>query len=61
VERAAPAGRTCTGPLALAADGDGYTIVRLDTTRLGVTLTMYVHLAREPSSGAPRVIGVWRT
>ena len=56
--RADPSGRTCTGPLPLAADH--YTIIRLDTTRLGTTRTTYVHVARDPSSDAPRVIGVWR-
>ena len=52
-------GRVCT-PMELAADGDGYTIVRIDTRRMGRTLAVYVHVARDPATGAPRVIGVWR-
>jgi hypothetical protein len=57
---AGASGRTCA-PLKLAGDRDGYTIVRIDTRRprqrTGAT---FVHLARDPASGAPRVIGVWR-
>jgi hypothetical protein len=55
-----PSGRTCTAELALAPGDDGYTIVRLDTARLWFTGTTYVHLARDPDTGAPRVIGIWR-
>jgi hypothetical protein len=55
----AAAGRTCT-PLTLAGDGDGYTIVRIDTARSGGSTTIYVHLAREPVTREPRVIGLWR-
>jgi hypothetical protein len=58
--RADASGRTCIGPLALPAGGDGYTIVRIDTARRHATGATYVHVARDPSSGAPRVIGVWR-
>jgi hypothetical protein len=53
-------GQTCTGPLALATAGEGYTIVRIETTRKKFTGTTFVHVAREPSSGRPRVIGIWR-
>jgi hypothetical protein len=53
-------GHACTGPLTLAAGGDGYTIVRVETTRPGRSLATLVHVARDPATGAPRVIGVWR-
>jgi hypothetical protein len=52
-------GRACA-PLALAADRDAYTIVRIDTRRSQPVGATYVHLARDPATGAPRVIGVWR-
>jgi hypothetical protein len=50
-------GRTCvrTG---LAND---YTIVRISTTRPKFQGTTYLHLAREPETQAPRVIGLQRT
>jgi hypothetical protein len=57
-----PAGDTglaCTR-LALAGGQDGYTIVRIDTTRPHYTGTTYVHLARDPVTHAARVIGIWR-
>jgi hypothetical protein len=45
----------------LAADRrDGYTIVRLATARPDFTGETFVHVARDPDTGAPRVIGVWR-
>ena len=41
--------------------GDGYTIVRLDTTRAGKTLPpVEVHLATDPGTGALRIIGIER-
>jgi hypothetical protein len=53
--------RTCLSGLATGAGHDGYTIVRIDTTR---GLTRYppieVHLARSPASGELRVIGINR-
>jgi len=52
-------GRVCV-PLALPADGDGYTMVRIATTRPGFTGATIVHIARDPASNAPRVIGIWR-
>lgn len=52
-------GRACA-PLTMSPDKDGYTIVRIDTQRLGRTGATYVHLARDPSSREPRVIGIWR-
>jgi hypothetical protein len=58
--RAGRLGRTCL-PLVLAPSGDGYTIARITTRRAGGRHgPTYVHLARNPLSGAPRVIGVWR-
>jgi hypothetical protein len=57
--RGAADGRVCV-PLALPADGDGYTMVRIATTRPGFTGATVVHIARDPASNAPRVIGIWR-
>ena len=59
---AAPAsndGRACV-PLSLTGDRDGYTIVKLTTTRPGFEAATVVHIARDTESGAPRVIGIWR-
>lgn len=56
---AGDAGVSCA-PVELAATGDGYTIVEVQTTRPHFTGTTYVHLAREPKTHAPRVIGIWR-
>jgi len=56
---AARAGRTCL-PIALPHDGDGYTILRVETHRPGFSGATFVHVARTPGSGAPRVIGIWR-
>jgi hypothetical protein len=54
-------GSTCLATLPLAADHDeDYTILEIITTRPGATLTQYVHVARDPATGEPRVIGVWR-
>ena len=67
-----PGGTTALGHLAppgtpgarirLATDDrrDGYTIVRLATARPGFAGDTFVHVARDPGTGAPRVIGVWR-
>jgi hypothetical protein len=52
------AARTCA-PLQLAG-GDGYTIVRVTTTRAHFVGTTYVHVARDHATSRPRVIGVWR-
>jgi hypothetical protein len=57
--RAGTSGVTCASTR-LAAGGDGYTIVRIDTTRPRFTGTTYIHVARAPGTNAPRVIGVWR-
>jgi len=51
-------GRSCI-PLALSGDRDGYTMVKLTTTRPDFTGSTIVHVARDPS-GAPSVVGIWR-
>ncbi|HEX3763734.1 MAG TPA: hypothetical protein VHW23_33795 [Kofleriaceae bacterium] len=53
------AGHSCVGPLTLAP-GDGYTIVEVETIRPGIALSTLVHVARDPKTSAPRVIGIWR-
>jgi hypothetical protein len=57
--QAGAAGSACTAA-PLVAQSDGYTMVRIETTRPDFTGATIVHLAREPVSGAPRVIGIWR-
>jgi hypothetical protein len=52
-------GKTCA-PLALTSGGDGYTMVRIATTRPRFAGTTFAHVARDPESRAPRVIGIWR-
>lgn len=52
-------GPTCAR-IRLAAAGDGYTIVRIVTTRPGFSASIFVHVARAPNTKQPRVIGVWR-
>ncbi len=59
VVAAADGGVTCA-KIAYAPDGDGYTIVKVDTTRPHFTGTTFVHVARAPGTNAPRVIGIWR-
>jgi hypothetical protein len=56
---AADDGRVCV-PLTLPTTDDGYTIVKLTTIRPGFTGSTLAHVARDPASGAPRVIGIWR-
>ena len=58
--RALATGHTCTAPLRLAGQPGGYTIVRIETTRGRFDEETFVHVARDPASGAPRVIGIWR-
>jgi hypothetical protein len=53
-------GRTCAPLRAHAPDDEGYTIVRVTTARPRFRGTTYVHVARDPENGAPRVIGLWR-
>jgi hypothetical protein len=57
---AAPNGTTCARSVKVALDGDGYTIVKLTTVRPAFGGSTLVHVAREPGTGAWRVIGVWR-
>jgi hypothetical protein len=52
-------GHACSGPLRLAPH-DGYTILRIETTRPGFSKQTFVHVAHDPASGAPRPIGIWR-
>jgi hypothetical protein len=53
-------GRACVAGLPLAAGGDGYTIVRVTTSRPGFSGATLVHVARDPITAVPRVIGIWR-
>jgi hypothetical protein len=57
---ASGSGHVCTSPLDLAVPFDGYTIVRVETLRTGLSRETLVHLARDPASGVARVIGIWR-
>jgi hypothetical protein len=54
--------RTCTPPIEVAEDNNGYTVVELTTLRPGFRASTFVHLAPR---AAPRsrlhVIGIWRT
>ena len=60
VVRPDAAGHACTGPLPLGPHADAYTIVELATHRPGFSGRTLVHLARDPVTGAARVIGIWR-
>ncbi len=52
---------TCVSGLALSDTDDGYTILRLDTLRDQRALpAVEVHLARRPSDGQARIIGIER-
>ena len=54
-------GTSCIPGLSPAAGTDAYTIVELTTARPGLDVPpTLVHLARDPASGAPRVIGLRR-
>jgi hypothetical protein len=60
VERAG-AERVCVDGVTPGADHDGYTIVDIETVRPGVaTNRLLVHIARDPASQRPRVIGLRR-
>jgi len=60
LERAG-AERVCIEGIALPADHDGYTIVDIETARPGIaTNRILVHIARDPASHQPRVIGLRR-
>jgi hypothetical protein len=51
---------TCTNHFALSGDPDAYTIVELTTQRAAFAGRTLVHVARDPASGALRIIGIWR-
>ncbi|MCW5802001.1 MAG: hypothetical protein KIT31_06405 [Deltaproteobacteria bacterium] len=57
---AQPSGRACAWPVPLSADTDGYTILAIATTRPHFERSTEVHIARDPSTQAWRVIGIWR-
>ena len=57
---AGDAGTSCAN-IPLAGGRDNYTIVRIVTTRPHFTGTTYVHVARDPNTRTPRVIGIWRS
>ena len=58
---AATEGRTCISGIPPAPGTDAYTIVEVRTSRPGMSaLATLVHIARDPASGAPRVIGLRR-
>lgn len=57
---AAANGTSCVRGVRLATAGDGYTIVKVTTSAPGFSEATFVHLARDPSSGAMRIIGIWR-
>lgn len=61
VVAAGPNGTTCTHAVKPAGAGDGYTIVKITTLRPTYAGSTSVHVARDPATGAWRVIGVWRT
>src|SRR5262249_42345888 len=46
--------------VAFARDRDGYTIVEIATIRPGMSHLLYAHVARDPATSEPRVIGLWR-
>jgi len=58
----AGAARVCLDGVKLSADGDGYTIVDIETVRgdSSPRNRVLVHLARVPGTGKPRVIGLRR-
>jgi hypothetical protein len=59
--RAREDGRVCVHDLPIARGAEGYTMVALVTVR-GTKRqpAVWVHVAREPGTGRPRVIGIWR-
>jgi hypothetical protein len=52
-------GHACVASLPLVPEGDGYTILRVTTTRPGFSGETHIHLARD-HNGSVRVIGIWR-
>jgi hypothetical protein len=57
---AVPGGASCTSAVKVATDGDEYTMVKITTERRAFSGSTFVHIARDPGTGAWRVIGVWR-
>ena len=59
---AANNGHACITPIGLAdpSNHDGYTILKVSVSRSRFAGTIFVHLARDPTSAEPRVIGIWR-
>jgi hypothetical protein len=53
-------GHVSVGAIALASDRDGYTMLHIATTRPGARPPTVVHVARDPGTHQPRVIGIWR-
>jgi hypothetical protein len=60
IVRASENGHAC-GRATIAVGHENYTILRVGTARPGFTGTTFVHVARDPATGALRVIGIWRT
>ena len=58
--RAGASGHTCTAVGQAGATFRGYTMLRIETTRAGFDQETFVHVAPDPASGTPRVIGIWR-
>ncbi len=57
----AQGGRACVGPIARPSTRDGYSIMRIATRRGKTTLPRtQAHLAIDPATQRPRVIGLWR-
>jgi hypothetical protein len=54
-------GHACVAYVPLASARDAYTILRVQTARPGFSGTTFVHVARDPTTGVLRVIGLWRT
>ena len=58
---AGTAGRTCAKVDTASEDDDGgYTIIRISVRRPDFTGSTLIHLGRDPATGLPRVIGLWR-
>jgi hypothetical protein len=53
-------GTTCAQLGLSPRDRDGYTVFAVRTLRPHFAGTTYVHVARDPATGTPRVIGIWR-
>jgi len=61
IARAGANGRSCAQiEPAAASDDGGYTIVRVLVNRPGFSGETQVHLARDLTTGAVRLIGIWR-